>query len=220
MKKKLIMLAMSLLVITCLFGCGKKEVDDTEEFNAAYKEAYSAVETFETNTQNANAFVVSLWDEVGPDYLYDFLNFIKITTSPDEFISEWHNYGGDAVTAHKMMDVMNGLYGYSESIADAKNRNDQSILMSQLQKSMYETNTSFEALVTEDEDVKGLISDLYSNYGEKHKEQIDKLNDYYIQVSVLREKTLAPEGSYNNFTEDITSIKTEISGLKKTAELY
>lgn len=230
MKKGIVLSLISIMILGILGGCGKDknditeesivEYDDTEDFISAYKEAYSDIEKFENNTVEANDFLVKLWDEVGPNYVYDYLKFVKVTTSPDEFISEWENFGGDAITAQKMMDVMNGIYGYHESILNAKGLAKQNELAAKLQKSMYETNMLFEGLTTDDQDAKVKISELSIKYGEKHQEQISKLNDYYIQVSIMSEKTISPEGSYMNYTSDITSIKTKILETKKTAELY
>ena len=228
MKKIISVVCSFLLVFTCS-GCG-----NSKQFEADYTELFNEVDEVTKLADTMSPTILTLWDQVGPEYLTGVLSLIVTAENAEDLenpvfsntkypqfrFSENVTFNGDN-HIDNYYDLLAVAMGYGNSYrtfgAGTAIPHDQTI-------KMFETfepyRTAYAALSAKTAELESKMKEFRSQYREKYSEEVGYLYDYCSEALSYANAVLSPSGSYNTFTSDISNYQSELEKLRRDADLY
>ncbi|MBE5932253.1 MAG: hypothetical protein E7263_02390 [Lachnospiraceae bacterium] len=206
MKRKSILSLIILVILFSLSACGKdkeKEVADT--YSEDFDKLYSDIGELKTHSDTVTGIVTFTWEEAGPDRTKGVLsNLIAFDTSSPETSMAYCDIGA-FIEGNTTID-----YNFGEFTPADKEKVDAIII---------EYQTSYNELSTLDASILTELKEFKNKHNEKHPEGVAALTEYYTETSSYASLALNPTGSLMDYMDNVSTFKTSIDSLKKTADL-
>ena len=201
--KYLFKLLISMCMVLCV-SCGTGDA----EYSADYDKVLKDIVDMELHAEGAASTVISVWETVGNDDLFQVLTGMLTVKSLEELIEGYYDYKineyGPALGFKEFPeweDMMDGG-GFAKVYEVCLTLQDD-----------------FGKAQVLNEQIPNEISTLKEKYESKHSNAIAALSSYYVTASTLTDTVISPSGTLESYSSTIASYVSELSALKKTAEV-
>ena len=228
--KRILSILLALLMTLPIIGC-----TDTKKYEADYADLFSQINEVSELPEGITPTILSLWSEVGPDYISGVLQLMTIaedaadledpiysnTKYPQLKLPNGRITFKGAKGVDNYYDILAVTLGYGCSYstfrAGSSIPHDQTVKMWEIVE-VYQT--IYKAIKEKKETITSSMKEFRSKYKDKHAEEVSYLYDFYSETVAYADAVLDPSGSYNSFSNSISEYRNKLSKLRTTADLY
>ncbi len=217
--KKIVALILALSMVFVLCGCGNED-----KFKEAYSSIYDELAALKDDCDIANAFNTDIMQKSGAE------NFGTIYNAVRKFQDE--NSLDKVKQAASTTDAPNGWVASvwvaacgvipdEYSIEDANlDFWDDEAKTDEIISRCIEINTVINRVSERESAIKAEIEALHGEYGKKYSDEIDALNELYVECSLYADLVLEPTGTISEYNSNINTYDNNISRLLKTTAIF
>ncbi len=195
--KKIVLITILLSFI--LTSCGTSSGKYDEDFD----NAMASIEEMRTNADYVMNVNIALWDAAGPDNVARCINGMLTAIEDENSSIDGGTYIFKAVTGKD-------IYGKVSSW-------DQTIHQ-KCWPVIEQYQNSYNSLLEQNEVVKNDVKLIKDNYGKKHPDAAQALQDYFVKAAAYAEAATNPTGNLISYSSSHVDFEKEMEELKANAD--
>lgn len=190
----------------------EKEIAEENEFRRTYASLNKRLTEMNTLCDSINSSIQIIWDNVGSDIFYAYLDTLLTMSSPEEEEAVRNDWYQDNQTFAMIQRAWTGksLVTYHYSSSEIKEIIDKSVDFSK----------NYDRVEVLNETLGDDVKEFRNKFSSKHQREVDNLNDWYLESSLYAEFALYPSGYLSNYKSQCDEYALNISRYSKIAESY